>query len=65
MAIKLLEVGIGLGMMYLLLAMLVTGVVELWAAAWDKRARVLANGMKAMYEGKPQPIFRPFTRPCS
>lgn len=48
MAIKLLEVGIGLAMVYLLLSMLVTGVVELWAALWDKRARVLANGMKAM-----------------
>jgi hypothetical protein len=57
MPLKLLEVAIGLGMVYVLLAMLVTGVVELWAAVWDKRARVLASGLKAMLGSAAELIY--------
>ncbi|HVE84084.1 MAG TPA: hypothetical protein VND93_14605, partial [Myxococcales bacterium] len=48
MPMKLLEVGMGLAMMYVLLAMVVTGLMEFWAAAWDKRSRVLTRGLARM-----------------
>jgi len=57
MPLKLLEVGIGMAMVYLLLSMLVTGVVELWAALWDKRAKVLANGLQAMLGAMANAIY--------
>lgn len=57
MALKLLEVAIGLGMIYLLLSMLVTGLLEFWAAAWDKRARVLARGMQAMLGAAAKKVY--------
>jgi hypothetical protein len=57
MPLKLLEVAIGMAMVYLLLSMLVTGVVEIWAAAWDKRARVLAKGLQAMLGAAANAIY--------
>ncbi|HYV50055.1 MAG TPA: hypothetical protein VFA20_34605 [Myxococcaceae bacterium] len=57
MPLKLLEVGIGMAMVYLLLSMLVTGVVELWAAIWDKRAKVLARGLQAMLGAAANAIY--------
>jgi len=57
MPLKLLEVGIGLGMIYLLMSMLVTGLLEFWAAAWDKRARVLARGLEAMLGAAAKKVY--------
>lgn len=46
--LKALDVGIGLGLVYMLLSLVVSSIQEMWAALWNKRAVLLHQGISAM-----------------